>query len=61
MKNKTEVELLIEYRTKWGLTQEKIARGLNVSVMTVHRWLHGHSNPHPFLKEKIVSYVKTKP
>lgn len=36
-----------------GLTQEELARLLNVSARTISRWERGASFPHPLAREKI--------
>jgi DNA-binding transcriptional regulator YiaG len=46
MRKKVDLlEQLEEYRLKNRLSQEKLARLLDVSFQTVNRWFKGHSKP----------------
>ena len=42
-----------ELRERLGLSQEGLARLLNVSTGSVHRWESGRSNPLPVVIEKL--------
>ena len=39
------ISRLEEYRLKNRITQQKLARILDVSFVTVNRWLNGHAKP----------------
>ena len=41
------------FRNNNKLSQEKLARIIGVSLMTVQRWECGKSNPSPLAKEKL--------
>jgi len=38
-------EMLKEYRTRHGISQEKLARKLDVSLMTVNKWENDKTVP----------------
>jgi len=46
-------EAIRELRSKLGLSQERLARKLGVSVLTVRRWEKGRSRPSPLAMERI--------
>lgn len=52
-----EVEIK-ETRTALGLTQEKFAARLGVTLKTVNRWERTHSKPSPLAVEKIKALQK---
>lgn len=52
--NQPEVgELIRELRNLLGLTQEKFAAKLGVTLLTINRWENGRSKPSPLAMEKI--------
>ena len=52
--NQPEVgELIRELRISTGLTQEKFAAKLGVTLLTINRWENGRSQPSPLAMEKI--------
>jgi|GEM_PF-889499 len=52
------LEQLEEYRLKNRLSQEKLARLLDVSFQTVNRWLTGHSKPSKIHEYHIKKFLK---
>lgn len=52
--NQPEVGMLIrELRNSLGLTQEKFAAKLGVTLLTINRWENGRSKPSPLAMEKV--------
>ncbi|MBE9216806.1 helix-turn-helix transcriptional regulator [Plectonema cf. radiosum LEGE 06105] len=52
--NQPEVgELIRELRISTGLTQEKFAAKLGVTLLTINRWENGRSQPSPLAMEKV--------
>lgn len=52
--NQPEVgELMRELRLLTGLTQEKFAAKLGVTLLTINRWENARSKPSPLAMEKV--------
>ena len=52
--NQPEVgELIRELRNLLGLTQEKFAAKLGVTLLTINRWENARSQPSPLAMEKV--------
>ncbi len=52
-----DFEKLIKYvRNELGLSQEQLARELNISFSTVNRWENGKSKPSQMAKELFYSF-----
>ncbi len=47
-------------RKKLGLSQEQLARELNISFSTVNRWENGKSKPSQMAKELFFSFCNSK-
>lgn len=45
-------------RIQLAMSQEQLARELNVSFSTVNRWENGRSRPSPMAKELFFSFCK---
>jgi len=57
---KTDPAVLIrEVRGRLGLTQEKFAAKLGVTLPTVDRWENGRSKPSPLAREKLQELIST--
>ena len=56
-----EIKLLEAFRKKHKKTYEQLGRELGVANRTIYRWLKGEATPHPFMVEKILSYVQINP
>lgn len=60
MTQKTDPAVLIrEVRGRLGLTQEKFAAKLGVTLPTVDRWENGRSKPSPLAREKLQELIST--
>ncbi|MEM6399809.1 MAG: helix-turn-helix transcriptional regulator [Cyanobacteria bacterium P01_D01_bin.116] len=46
-------KLIRELRNSLGLTQEKFANHLGVTLLTINRWENGRSKPSPLAIEKV--------
>lgn len=55
-----DVERLVLYRTKRGLSQEKIARMLGVSWATVNRWERSKNAPSDMARLIIRTFLEQK-
>ena len=47
-------------REKTGLSQEDLARALNVSFATINRWENGKTHPHKLTKSVFLTFCETK-
>ena len=47
-------------RHELGLSQEQLARELNISFSTINRWENGKSRPSPMAKELFYSFCASK-
>lgn len=47
-------------RHELGLSQEQLARELNISFSTINRWENGKSRPSPMAKEIFYSFCSSK-
>ena len=47
-------------RSELSLSQEQLARQLNVSFSTINRWENGKSNPSQMAKEIFFTFCKNK-
>ena len=52
---------LIQLRKQQGVTQEELAFGVEVAVMTVRRWEHGEYGPEFDRLLKIAQVLKVEP
>jgi putative transcriptional regulator len=50
--------LVLELRTRLGLTQEKFAARLGVTFPTINRWENGHTRPSPLALKQIESLLR---
>lgn len=46
-------KLIRELRNSLGLTQDKFAAKLGVTLLTINRWENGRSKPSPLAMEKV--------
>ena len=51
-------EMVKNVRKQLSISQEQLARELNVSFSTVNRWENGRSRPSPMAKELFFSFCK---
>jgi len=51
---------LAEWREREGVTLEKLAHRLDVSVATVHRWESGKRQPTGLYRKKIEAFLKRR-
>jgi len=49
-------KILKSIRIELGLSQEQLARELNISFSTLNRWENGKTSPSKLAKEKFVNY-----
>ena len=53
-------KMVKKVRKQLSMSQEQLARELNVSFSTVNRWENGRSRPSPMAKELFFSFCKRK-
>jgi putative transcriptional regulator len=51
--------LIRNLREKTGLTQEKFATKLGVTLLTINRWENGHTRPSPLAMQKIEELLRS--
>jgi len=51
-------EILKKLREELDITQEQLARDLNVSFATLNRWENSHTKPSRLAKMRIIDYCK---
>ena len=56
-KNIDPAELVREIRIRLGLTQEKLAAKLGVTLPTINRWENGRAKPSPLAIQSLRSLV----
>lgn len=49
-----------QVRKRLGLSQEQLARELNISFSTINRWENGKSNPSQMAKELFYSFCVSR-
>lgn len=47
-------------RTLLGITQEQLARDLNISFSTINRWENGRTTPSRLAKMRLMEYCRQK-
>jgi len=53
-------EILKNIRKELNITQEELARDLNVSFSTLSRWENGHNSPSKLARMRIAEYCTRK-
>jgi DNA-binding transcriptional regulator YiaG len=53
----TTNEILKSVRAELNITQEQLARELNVVVATINRWENGHNTPSRLARMRFVTFV----
>lgn len=60
MTPQTDISRLIRnLRKKIGLTQEKFATKLGVTLLTINRWENGRARPSPLAMQKIEEFLRS--
>lgn len=49
-------EVVKMIRTELGITQEQLARELNISFSTINRWENGHTSPSKLAKMRLLEF-----
>lgn len=50
-------KILRSIRKEMDLSQEQLARELNISFSTLNRWENGKTSPSKLAKEKLINYL----
>ena len=53
-------QMVKEIRSKLNMSQEQLARELQVSFATVNRWENGKNNPSRMAKKALYEFCKSK-
>lgn len=53
-------QMVKEIRSKLNMSQEQLARELQVSFATVNRWENGKNSPNRMAKKALYDFCKTK-
>lgn len=51
-------DIVKEIRKQLGITQEQLARELNISFSTINRWEKAHTVPRKLAKMRLVEFCK---
>lgn len=46
-------------RKQLGITQEQLARELDISFSTINRWENGHTSPSKLAKRRLLEFCKS--
>jgi putative transcriptional regulator len=50
------VDIIKTIRTDLNITQEQLARELNISFSTINRWENGHTSPSKLAKMRLLEF-----
>ena len=53
-------EIIREIRKNLNITQEQLAKELNVSFSTINRWENGHTSPSKLAKIRLLEFCNTR-
>lgn len=56
-----KTSMIEAWRKERGVTQERLADRLGVTVVTISRWENGHANPPQFLIDALESFENEFP
>ena len=54
------VDIIKEVRKQLGITQEELARELDISFSTINRWENGHTSPSKLAKRRLLEFCKNR-
>jgi putative transcriptional regulator len=53
-------DILKAIRAQLNITQEQLARELNISFSTINRWENGHTSPNKLAKMRLLDFCSRK-
>ena len=53
-------DIIKKIRTELNITQEQLARELNISFSTINRWENGHTSPSKLAKMRLLEFCSSK-
>jgi len=53
-------DIIKAIRTELNITQEQLARELNISFSTINRWENGHTSPSKLAKMRLLEFCSRK-
>jgi len=59
MKEKSDLELLKEFKNSSGWSYQRLANHLKIHYQTIWTWFAGTRNPSPMAKERIRKFLKS--
>lgn len=51
-------DIIKKVRKQLGITQEQLARELDISFSTINRWENGHTSPSKLAKRRLLEFCK---
>ena len=51
-------DIIKQIREQLNITQEQLARELNISFSTINRWGNGHTSPSKLAKMRLLEFCK---
>lgn len=51
-------DIIKKVRTQLGITQEQLARELDISFSTINRWENGHTSPSKLARMRLLEFCR---
>lgn len=51
-------DIIKKVRKQLGITQEQLARELDISFSTINRWENGHTSPSKLAKRRLLEFCR---
>lgn len=52
-------DIIKKVRKQLGITQEQLARELDISFSTINRWENGHTSPSKLARRRLLEFCRT--
>jgi transcriptional regulator with XRE-family HTH domain len=53
-------DIIKKVRKQLGITQEQLARELDISFSTINRWENGHTSPSKLARRRLLEFCRNK-
>jgi transcriptional regulator with XRE-family HTH domain len=53
-------DIIKKVRKQLGITQEQLARELDISFSTINRWENGHTSPSKLARRRLLEFCSNK-